>query len=458
MNRSPLRLIRELGRNLDRQGRLRPLWHRAINRAMPEALARASWPLLIRRAREERAQSPPPSHPVAAMVVPDFPRTGGYERQAVVLSRELRRGGAEILLVTNQRPGVEIPSRFEGLPLLALPGWPAEPVNPLLHVSAWLRFLGGDGRGVTAIHAHALSPFSSAAILAGRLLGVGTLLKAASGADRAAFGAPAVFEDGFARQGAAWAHACVAINDDLHGMLAGFGARGILDLPNGVDATVFHPPSPAERVQARRALGLGDHHLVLAYVGRLTREKGVGDLVDAWAMAVRRMRHDAAPLLLLAGDGPQRPELEERARNSGVGGGVRFLGEISDIPGFLAAAGGFVLPSWNEGVSNALLEAMASGLPCIATAVGGTPAVLGECGWLVRPRDPRELAEAIAGWAYDPPRRGKSGENARRRIEEHYSIGAIAARYRELYGAWLAGAPPLPLAEVWRDIRRLPGQ
>jgi teichuronic acid biosynthesis glycosyltransferase TuaC len=180
--------------------------------------------------------------------------------------------------------------------------------------------------------------------------------------------------------------------------LAGLGVpRGqIAVVPNGVDGTLFHP---RDRGEARAALGLPAGGRVVVYVGRIVRDKGMLDLLDAFAQ-LAPAHPDLS--LVLVGDGAARAECAARAQ--ALGPRVRLVGArpLDEITRWLAAADLFVLPSWYEGTPNVLLEALACGRRAVATAVGGIPDVLtsASLGELVPPREPAALAAAIARQAY----------------------------------------------------------
>jgi len=187
----------------------------------------------------------------------------------------------------------------------------------------------------------------------------------------------------------------VAVSRALADELAALGVarEHIAVVENGVDASLFHP---RDRKEARAALGLPAAGRVAVYVGRLVREKGLFELVDAMGSL------PADLTLVLVGDGVARGELEARAQP--LGARVRFAGArpLDEVPRYLAAADLFVLPSWNEGTPNVLLEALACGRRVVATAVGGIPDVIASpaLGELVPPKDAGALAAAIARQAY----------------------------------------------------------
>ena len=165
----------------------------------------------------------------------------------------------------------------------------------------------------------------------------------------------------------------------------------------------------------------------LVCVGRLSPEKGQDILVEAFG------REDCgAATLDLLGDGPLRPKIAARVAERGLGNRVRLLGTVPDVGARLKDYDGFVLPSLTEGLSLALLEAMAAGLPVVATAVGETPRVLNGAGVLVPPGDAAALAAGIATLVADPNALGRAA-NARRRVRRDHGIAATAAGYAEVF-------------------------
>jgi glycosyltransferase involved in cell wall biosynthesis len=169
-------------------------------------------------------------------------------------------------------------------------------------------------------------------------------------------------------------------------------------------------------------------------VGRLHAQKRPDVLVEAW-----RRLGTAAPPLRIAGSGP----LEERIREAAAGLPVELLGARGDVPALLASSGGFVLASDYEGLPLALLEAMATGLPCVATAVDGVPEALehGREGLLVPPGDPAALAGAVASLVRDPGRARALGAAARERVRRDFSADAMIDAYARLYRD-LRSSPP----------------
>jgi glycosyltransferase involved in cell wall biosynthesis len=211
----------------------------------------------------------------------------------------------------------------------------------------------------------------------------------------------------------------------------GYAQARIARVTNFVDLRQFHPATADERERAREALGLSGHTVVL-HSGRLTARKGADNLLKAFA-PVAADRPQA--LLLFLGDGPERGALEALARSLGVAGQVRFAGFHEDVRRWLAASDLFVLSSLIEGLPNALLEAMAVGLPILATRIGGSLEAIeeGVSGVLVEPGQAASLARELGPLLDDAERRSALGQAAAERIVARFSLDAIAPRYMELY-------------------------
>jgi glycosyltransferase involved in cell wall biosynthesis len=139
--------------------------------------------------------------------------------------------------------------------------------------------------------------------------------------------------------------------------------------------------------------------------------------------------------VVIVGEGPERARLEAQAAHLGLAEQVHFVGHQQDVRPWLAAFDVCVLSSDWEGMSNAILEAMAAGLPVVATAVGGTPEVVvdGVTGFLVPPRDPQALADAILRLLRDPDLRRRMGEAGRAHVTEHFSVEQMVHKRERLY-------------------------
>jgi glycosyltransferase involved in cell wall biosynthesis len=204
--------------------------------------------------------------------------------------------------------------------------------------------------------------------------------------------------------------------------------RNGIHLPAAQDA--------GERLAGRAQLGIAPNARVIGSVGRLDPVKAYDRLISAFSEVRQRSDVAGGPLMLvLVGDGPEQDRLRRHAEALGLGDSVRFLGWRKDVPRLLALMDIFVLSSDSEGTSLSLLEAMASGVAAVATAVGGTPDVFGPdgAGQLVPPGDTAALASALADLLRDADRRRELAGKGRAWVELHYSFEAMAAAYQRLY-------------------------
>ncbi len=205
---------------------------------------------------------------------------------------------------------------------------------------------------------------------------------------------------------------------------------------NGVDTAVFHPA--AGKVHAPAA---DEATMVFGTVGRMQAVKAPLDLVSAFLLLRDMLPQRRASLrLAMAGDGPLREEALRRLEAAGALEAAWLPGTRDDVPEVMRGYDVFVLPSLAEGISNTVLEAMASGLPVIATRVGGNPELVedGRTGMLVPPDSPRALAEAMYRYAIDPDLAQRHGATARSVAEERYGLDVMVRNYTNFYESALA--------------------
>lgn len=246
------------------------------------------------------------------------------------------------------------------------------------------------------------------------------------------------------------AHRMVAVSEAVRRYCIereGLAAERVVTIRNGIDPEPWAHglEAGAARARTRADVGLDPKQVAVVTAARLAPQKGHMWLLDAVSLLAPRWPQ---AVFLWVGDGELRDELECKTRKRGLQGRIRFLGTRHDVPTLLKASDLFVLPSLWEGMPNAVLEAMAAGLPVVATAVDGTPEIVqhGVTGWLTPPKNPEALALAIEKALADPARRVEMGEAGRRRIKEEFSLERYVSGFEALYDELLrqassAGAP-----------------
>jgi glycosyltransferase involved in cell wall biosynthesis len=222
-----------------------------------------------------------------------------------------------------------------------------------------------------------------------------------------------------------------SVSDDLrsHMVAEGFSRRRVRVIHNGI--TVGPVPTSSRRAAARARLGVSEDEFVVGAVGRLDPVKDLTTLIDAFAefRGTRRAR------LLLIGEGSERVSLERHVEDAGLSGEVVLLGHRQDVSDLLPGFDAYVNSSVFEGISLTILEAMAAGVPVVATRVGGTPEVVlhGVTGWLVPSRSPESIAAALREIAGNPGGVAALTFAGRQRVEHDFSIDRMVQRYASIY-------------------------
>lgn len=234
------------------------------------------------------------------------------------------------------------------------------------------------------------------------------------------------------RMATRWTDAIITVSEGERDLGEPYGilTAGDATVLNPVDTDRFRPPRAGEQEALRSRLGLGAEPIVLC-VGRICEQKGQDVLLDAWN-EVRRQVPDAR--LLLVGDGPDRDALEARGAD-----GVTFLGARDDVPGLLRVADVVALPSRWEGMSLAMLEAMASGRSVVATDVGGAGETIAKgAGAVIAIGVPEQLADEIIRRLRQPGLAADEGATGRALAEERHSLSSTVAAVGEVYDSALS--------------------
>jgi glycosyltransferase involved in cell wall biosynthesis len=372
----------------------------------------------------------------AAMIIQEYhPVLGGAQRQLAALAPLLRDRHIDLHILTRRYSGLTAYELIEGTPVhrLPVPGPKAvAAISFTLAALLLLRRLKPD-----VIHAHELLSPTTAAIAAKRMLNIPVAAKVLRGGSlgdlaklkRKPFGRQRI------NSSRRWVDMFITISREIDRELAEVGVPvgHRVFIPNGVDPVWFAPLTIVEKRARRVSLGLPDEVPITIFSGRLEMEKRIDQLISIWP-AVRAIHTEAR--LLILGTGNEEAKLKQIA-----GPGVDFLGQVNDVAPYLQTADLFILPSVTEGLSNALLEALATGLPVIATTVGGAPDVVehGISGWLVPPDVPAELQAAVLELLSDPDRRHDLGLKGRQRVAQNYTLPETARRLRMLYCQLVGG-------------------
>jgi glycosyltransferase involved in cell wall biosynthesis len=222
--------------------------------------------------------------------------------------------------------------------------------------------------------------------------------------------------------------AFICLSSDVEGELASHGVprARLRRIPNGVDTDCFHPAAGEdERRSLRRSHGLPDGAPLALYCGRFDPVKRLELLIEA----IRDSKHD----LVLVGEGSREPQLRALADRRGVADRVTFLSKVDDPAPLYRAADVYVSASSTEGMSNSVLEAMATGLPVVSARASGMEELVGSDGGVLLDGRPDSFAASLAALADDPSRRAALGAAARQRARGEYSLDATADALLRLY-------------------------
>jgi len=210
----------------------------------------------------------------------------------------------------------------------------------------------------------------------------------------------------------------------------GFVKERIAEVPNGVDTALFYSVDDFQKGNLRKRFNFPSLP-IMVYTGRLESRKRLAILLKAWQRVVKVKES----YLLIVGDGSQKDSLINLAKKLKITESVKFTGRVDSVNEYLQAGDGFVFPSSAEGLSNALLEAMATELPIVATKIGGTEEAIENerNGILVEPDNVDELANGIITLLSQSEVAHRLGQEARRTIEENYSIDIVAQKHLKVY-------------------------
>ena len=357
-----------------------------------------------------------------------WPAIGGAERQALELSAALAARGHRVTVLTRRvgaLPAREIHRGVHIRRLGVIGVGTLDSLSFLVGAFAWLLFHWVEW---DAVHAHLAGSPALAAAGAGRLLGRPVLVKLGGGRGIGELAASSQTFRGRVKLRilAVLRPKFLAVVPDLAAEAREFlGEAPVEILPNGVDVERYHPAYAVRKRALRKQLGWDENAVVFLYAGRFSPEKRLPWFLRCWREAA-----GARSLIVLVGDGPERAPISAEASDQ-----VRILAPREDVADLYAAADAFILPSISEGLSNALLEAMSSGLAPLASRVGGTAETVedGRTGLLFERDDEAGLKAAIRRFESEPGLAARLGAAARAEVVERYLLEAVANRCVELY-------------------------
>jgi len=372
-----------------------------------------------------------------AMILQNFhPYIGGAEKQALSLSRALKARGVNVKVVTQRRAGAPDHDAVDGILVRRLPGRGRGLLSSLVFMTFLLVYLLRFGRAYDVFHVHLASSHALAAGLAGRLLRKRVFVKLSGTAMTGQIGLSEKNILGRLKLKAlAWlSPILIAVNSEQIEELQrpGLSRAPVVLLPNGVDTAAFFPVAPEEK--DRLKIEWGWKGPVFLYTGRFSPDKPHPDILrvflTGWARAVR----PGAARFYLVGEGPERENILGLIKELDLEDSVFVWEARPDVSRLYQAADVFVLPTISEGLSNALLEAMASGLPVLATAAPGNADIVKEGinGFLFNPKESVDAARCLSAVLNHAVSLNPMGAHARKTAEA-YSLDAAADKYVRLY-------------------------
>ena len=363
---------------------------------------------------------------IAVVIFANSFRVGGSERQAVELAKHIDRTRFQPVVVCFQKDGplsAELPDGLQGVEAFPLTGF---------FRRTWFREAKRFIRFVRSLRPHVLQCFdfysNVFAIPLARLAGVPVIL----GARRE----EALTKSASQRMAELWSYrlatGIVTNAEALREQLAtrdGVKSTRIWTVRNGLDVRRFDHERRSRLFEHLRE----DETLTIGVIGNLRPEKGHLTFLDA---AQRLSRSFPTARFLIVGEGPMRTRIEVRIQELGLNTLVKMAGTVTNIPAVLRSIDIAVLPSLsNEGFPNAIMEAMASSLPVVATDTGGTRELVvdGFTGYIVTPGNTAALADRIGKLCLSPETRYKMGEAGRERVQKEFTVVHMAEKFENLY-------------------------
>ncbi|MCD6413828.1 MAG: glycosyltransferase family 4 protein [Elusimicrobia bacterium] len=365
------------------------------------------------------------------MLIPRFlPVVGGTERQCWLLSRELVKKGIKVFVLTQREKRTSYFEKMEGVAIYRLPGFAIPRFPSFGFFFSSLLFLVVFRTKYEIVYVHLATSLAAVAILVSKLLKKKIVVK---------FGGAGFTGDvGTSRKKLLGGLKLKLIRDNFDFFIAPskeveseligekFSKGRIKLIPNGVDVEYFSPSTAKEKENLKKRWGCEEKKVFL-FVGRIEPPKDVFFLLSAWKQVLAKEK-----ILFLIGGGKEEEKVKNFLKKEGIRD-VILLGERKDIKQFYQMADLFILPTRAEGLSNSLLEAMASGLVVLASGIPSNRDVVknGENGFLFSMETKNSLEFLIEGVLEDNIPLGEIGRNARKTVCENFSISLIAELFKK---------------------------
>jgi glycosyltransferase involved in cell wall biosynthesis len=363
-----------------------------------------------------------------------YPRTGGYQNQALRLAGALVKRHIAICVVTQRHGTLSSYEVYQQIPIHRVFAFPTGHLASASYLVSSFLWMVRNRHTFHIIHANRSSSGLVAGLI-GFVLRKRVLYKLTRGDEIEVKGFRTTWLGRLKVE-------ClkrtvgkfVAITEEIEESLKQIGipAKKLVKIANGITLDDFSQSYNKEQVKAE--IGWPGETTLVTFVGRLVPAKGVDWLFEVWQHVARQHRQAR---LLIVGDGPERTALEVKVQDLGIKDAVAFVGRQTDVFKFLAASDVFVLPSRQEGTSNALLEAMAQSLPVVVAddLLGGNRGVVNDQqdGYVIKFGDSEAFVETLCKLLENAGLRREMGRRARKKIEEEFSIESVADRYCELY-------------------------
>lgn len=358
-----------------------------------------------------------------------YPHIGGSENYVLELSKQLKRKGHEVVIVTSKLKGDKEFENIEGMDVFRVPGIYLPNVPYFVFSPKLFNVLLNWARGFDIVHSHVRFFFSTNCVALFRRIWKNTRFVVTSHTTRPETQihclrhVRGLYEYTAGRFTVNSADIVIALDENIRNNLISYGAKPekIRIIPNGVDTERFFP--------TKRKKG----QIVIGYIGRLVKGKGVNYLIQAFKSIAKI--YDVK--LNIVGDGAERTVFENMCKTPCLQGKIEFWGALDpkQIPDFFNLIDILVLPSLSEGMPTVVLEAMACGKAVIATDVGATSTLINseEVGILVQPASHSAISKALEHLILDDELRIQIGKNARKRIEQFYSWQVIADYIEKAY-------------------------